>query len=130
MNKVFLSGNVTADPNSGQSDSGVTYCRFTLAVSRRFSKEDVTDFFNIVTFKNTADYCAKYIEKGIRATVIGNIQTRSYEKDGVKRTSIDIVAEEVEINFKSKAGSNDERPESKARAPKKELEDTNDDLPF
>lgn len=130
MNKVFLSGNVTADPTSGQSDSGVSYCRFTLAVSRRFSREDVTDFFNIVTFKNTADYCAKYLEKGIRASVCGSIQTRSYEKDGVKRTSIDIVADEVEISFKNKAGSNDEKPESKAKAPRKELEDTNDDLPF
>lgn len=98
MNKVFLIGNLTADPQVSAFDSGHTACRFTIAVSRFTRSEDNrTDFINIVTWDGLAQNCAKYLLKGSKVAVVGSIQTGSYEKDGIKRQTVDIRAEQVEF---------------------------------
>lgn len=101
MNKVILIGNLTKDPELTTTTSGTSVCRFTLAVSRRFTNsegERKTDFINIVAFKNLADNCHKFLKKGSKAAVVGNIQTRSYDaQDGTKRYVTEVVAEEVEF---------------------------------
>ncbi|MDE6189365.1 MAG: single-stranded DNA-binding protein [Clostridia bacterium] len=98
MNKVILIGNLTRDPESGNTQSGVAYCRFGLAVNRRFSRENnEVDYFNVVCWRGLADNCAKILAKGRKVCVSGSIQTRQYEQDGAKRTAFDIVAEEVEF---------------------------------
>ena len=98
MNKVILIGNLTRDPESGNTQSGVAYCRFGLAVNRRFSRENnEVDYFNVVCWRGLADNCAKILAKGRKVCVFGSIQTRQYEQDGVKRTAFDIVADEVEF---------------------------------
>lgn len=101
MNKVFLIGNLTRDPEQTETPNGIAVCRFSIAVSRDFTNSDgerETDFFNIVVWRGRAENCGKYLKKGNKVAVIGSLQNRSYEdKDGVKRSVTDIVASEVEF---------------------------------
>lgn len=100
MNKVFLIGNLTRDPETRTTQSGTTVCSFTIAVNRRMKQDgqQETDFFNIVAWQKLGELCQKYLAKGRKCSVTGRIQTSSYlAKDGSKRTAWDIVAEEVEF---------------------------------
>ena len=100
MNRVFLIGNLTRDPETRTTQSGTTVCSFTIAVNRRMKQDgqQETDFFNIVAWRQLGELCQKYLSKGKKCAVTGRIQTRSYEaKDGSKRTAWDIVADEVEF---------------------------------
>lgn len=107
MNKVILVGNLTRDPELITTTNGVSLCRFSLAVQRRFAGQDgerEADFINIVVWRAQADNCYKYLKKGSKCGVVGSLQTRSYDaQDGTKRYSTDVVAEEVE--FLSTKGS-------------------------
>lgn len=101
MNKVFLIGNLTKDPELRSTQSGVSVCNFTIAVNRRFKNANgrqETDYLNIIAWRQLAELCSKYLVKGRKVAVTGSIQTRTYEaKDGSKRTALDIVADEVEF---------------------------------
>lgn len=101
MNKVILIGNLTKDPELTTTTSGISVCRFSLAVSRKFTNsegERETDFINVVVWRNLAENCHKFLRKGSKAAVVGNIQTRSYDaQDGSKRYVTEVVAEEVEF---------------------------------
>ncbi len=97
MNKAFLIGNLTQDVDLRATSSGKAVATFTLAVARRF-KKDETDFLNIVVWGELANNCAKYLKKGKQASVIGEIQNRSYDdKNGNKRYITEIVADEVQF---------------------------------
>ena len=140
MNKCILVGNLTRDPELSTTGSGVSVCRFTVAVNRTFKNQNGeydTDFLNIVAWRNLADNCSRYLTKGSKVAVCGQIQTRSYEVDGQKRYATDIVADDVE--FLNRAGGGDsQNPDSSDRAssqsaPKKtsELKPVDDEgLPF
>ena len=95
MNKVFLIGRLTKDPEVRYTGSlGIT--RYTLAVDRK--KKGEADFINCVTFEQGAEFAAKYLKKGMKIAVIGRIQTGSYtNKDGKKVYTTDIVVEEHEF---------------------------------
>ena len=99
FNKVILIGNLVADPEFSQSASGVSFCRFTIAVNRSFSKNNAnpqTDFLRITTFRQTAEFVSRYFTKGKPILVEGKIQNDNYtDKDGVKRYSLSIVADNV-----------------------------------
>ena len=100
MNKVILIGNLTKDPELSTTNSGLNYCRFTLAVPKRFVQngERGAEFINIVVWRVQADNCHKYLKKGSKACVVGSLQTRSYDaQDGSKRYVTEVVAEEVEF---------------------------------
>lgn len=100
MNKIFLIGNLTRDPEASETNSGVSVCRFTIAVNRRKvgDAEPQTDFFNVTAWRGLADVVAKHCKKGNKVAVSGSIQIRAYEaNDGTKRTSVDVVADEVEF---------------------------------
>lgn len=101
MNKVVLIGNLVRDPEVRATQSGISVCNFTVAVNRRFKKENgeqETDFLNVIAWRQLAELCSKYLVKGRKVAVTGSIQTRTYEaKDGSKRTAWDIVADEVEF---------------------------------
>lgn len=134
MNKIFLIGNTTKDPESGTTSSGVPYCKFTIAVNRKFEK-DKTDFINIVTWRGIAETCSKYVKKGRKLGVVGSLQIDSYEKDGSKRTVVQVVADEVEF-LSSGAGENTQDKPQERKSGKKssvlpadEVPDPND-LPF
>ena len=110
MNKVYLIGNLTRDPEMRSTSTGIPVCNFSIAVNRRFKNaqtgQQETDFFNIVAWRQLAELCSRYLAKGRKVAVFGSIQTRSYEaQDGTKRTAFDIVADEVEFLSSANAGS-------------------------
>ena len=106
MNKAFLVGNLTRDPELRQTAGGVSVCTFTVAVNRRFANQQgvrEADFIPIVTWRQLADLCGHYLSKGRKVSVVGSIQTRTYDaQDGSKRYATEVVADEVE--FLSPAG--------------------------
>lgn len=101
MNKVFLIGNLTKDPDVRTTGGGTSVCTFSIAVDRRFKAqngEKVTDYFNIVAWRQLADLCGRYLAKGRKVSVVGELQNRSYDaKDGTKRYVTEIVADEIEF---------------------------------
>ena len=101
MNKVILIGNLTRDPELRTTPSGVSVCSFSIAVNRRRANqqgERETDFFNIIAWRGLGDLCGKYLSKGRKVCVTGEIQNRSYDgKDGVKRYVTEIIADDVEF---------------------------------
>ena len=101
MNKVILIGNLTRDPELRVTTSGRSVCSFSIAVNRNYTPqtgERLTDFFNIVVWGKQAENCGKYLAKGRKVAVSGELQNRSFEgKDGVKRTVTEINAIDVEF---------------------------------
>lgn len=101
MNKVFLIGNLTRDPELSETSSGIKVCRFGLAVSRKYENPDgekVTDFFNCVAWRGLAETAARYLRKGSKTAVIGSVEFRNYEdRDGIKRTATVIIAQDIEF---------------------------------
>lgn len=109
MNKVVLIGRATKDPEVRytQGANASAIARYTLAVDRRFKKEGEAnaDFINCVAFGKSGEFAEKYLRKGTKIAVIGRIQTGSYEKDGRKVYTTDVVIEEHEF-VESKATEN------------------------
>ena len=97
MNKVFLIGRLVDAPEVKTTPSGVSVTTFRIGVNRRMNR-DVSDFFTIVTWRGLADNCGKYLVKGQQVSVIGELQTRSYDdKNGVKRYITEISADAIEF---------------------------------
>ncbi len=130
MNKVYLIGNLTRDPELSETSSGISFCRFSIAVNRTFANADgnrEADFFNITVWRTQAENCSKFLKKGSKVAVVGSLQNHSYEdKDGVKRTLTDIVASEIEF---LSTGNRLDEGEPVKKGPIVEVEDDND-LPF
>lgn len=107
MNKVVLIGRMVADPELNfQANSGMAICRFRLAVTRPF-KKDETDFINCIAFGKTGETIAQYLTKGRQLAVTGSIRTGSYDaKDGTKRYTTDIVVDSFEFIGSSKSNDN------------------------
>lgn len=100
MNKVIMTGRLTKPPEYKTTTSGTPVCQFSIAVDRRFKNkagETVADFFTVITWKTLADICNRCLDKGKKVAVVGELQTRSYEKDGQKRFLTEIIADEVEF---------------------------------
>ena len=138
MNKVYLIGNLTRDPEMSETPSRVPFCRLGLAVNRPYAGSDgerATDFFNITVWRTHAENCGRYLKKGSKVAVVGSLQNRSYEdKDGNKRTVTDIVASEVEfLSVRNQGeGSSDDTSHAAPRAVERPaLQQVDDDeLPF
>ncbi len=131
MNKVFLIGNLTRDPELSTTSSGVSLCRLSLAVSRRFANADgtrETDFFNITVWRNDAENCSKYLSKGSKIAVVGSLQNRTYEVDGVKRYATDIIASEIEFLNSRSSGDSATRDDAEPVSDLRPVDD--DSLPF
>lgn len=95
LNKVVLMGRLTAEPKTSQTPKGVNVATFSLAVERQYNK-GITDFINIVAWRQTAEFVSKYFKKGQLVAIEGNLQTRSYEdKQGNKRYTVEVIAEQV-----------------------------------
>ena len=110
MNKVILMGRLTRDPDVrySQGENSTAVARYTLAVDRRFSKneENSTDFINIVAFGKAGEFAEKYLKKGTKVLVTGRIQTGSYtNKEGQKVYTTDVVAEDQEFCESKNAAS-------------------------
>ena len=107
INKVVLLGRLSKDPELRYaSGSGTAVCRFTVAITRRF-KKDETDFINCVAFGKTGETIAQYLTKGRQIAVTGSIRTGSYDaQDGTKRYTTDVAVESFEFIGNSNNNSN------------------------
>ena len=137
MNSVSLIGRLTRDPDVRYSaNSQTAVAKFTLAVNRPFAKdgEQDADFIGITCFGKTAELVEKYMSKGRQVGVTGRIQTGSYEKDGKRVYTTDVIADRVEFLDRGNSGSesnvstmdnpfDDEIPSGFAKL-------TDDDIPF
>ena len=140
MNKVFLIGNLTRDPELTETSGGIKICRFAIAVNRNYSGADgerKTDFFNVVAWRNLGETVSRYARKGNKVAVSGSIELRNYEdSQGVKRTGIDIVAQDVEfLTPKSNGGDDFDAPAPAANnggraKPQLQPFDDDSDIPF
>lgn len=99
FNKVILIGNLTADPELKKTPSGVSVTSFSIAVNRRFTKQDgqqQTDFINIVAWRQTAEFVARYFNKGKPILICGQLQTRSWtDQSGRKHYATEVIADEA-----------------------------------
>lgn len=134
MNKVIIIGNLTKDPEFQTTTSGISVCRFTVAVQRKFANaegEKEADFINVVTLRGLADNCNKYLAKGRKCAVVGQLQTRSYDaQDGSKRYVTEVIAEEVEFLSSKPQGESQEEPQTQNDTSAKLIPVEDDDLPF
>ena len=128
MNQLTIIGYLTADPTTRATSTGKTVTTFTVGVTR--SRKDangdrVSDFFRVNAWGATADFCGKYLAKGSRVAVIGELTPSTYEgKDGKARFSLDVQADKVENLTEKKQEPKQEKPVS-------EWDDiSSDDLPF
>ena len=106
-------GNLAADVESRTTQSGIAQANFRMAVQRRFANQQgqrEADFFQVVCWRGTAEFAARYLAKGRKVAVEGSLQTRSYDaQDGSKRFVTEVIADSVEFC--------DSKPEGKAAAP-------------
>lgn len=123
MNKVILIGNLARDPDVRTTGSGTAVTTFSIAVDRKYKAQDgsqLTDFFDIVTWRKLAEICGRYLTKGSKVAVVGELQNRSYStKDGTKRYVTEVVAESVEFLIPKQA-----TPDVSS------FEEVDEDLPF
>jgi len=146
LNKAFIFGNMTRDPELRAMPSGMNVCSFGVATNRVYrdrdgKKQEQTDFHNIVVFGRQADTVAQYLKKGSSVFIEGRIQNRSWEgKDGEKKYRTEIVAERVQFGPRAGATGGSGSPRS-SEAPQEEeqggggidypKDDINpDDIPF
>lgn len=140
MNKAILIGRLTKDPEAMTTKSGVSKTTFTLAIDRSYINEQgnrEADFIPVVTWKTTADLCARYLSKGRQVAVDGTIQTRSYDaQDGTKRFVTEVIANHVEF-LGSREGGQHNAPMSDETVKRAEqvfgakfTEVDDDELPF
>lgn len=135
MNKVILIGNLTKDPELSTTNTGISVCKFSIAVNRNFKNangEMEVDFFNIVVWRAQAENAGKFLRKGSKVGVVGSIQNRSYEdQNGNKRFVTDIVAENVEFLSPKSDTNNGSSNGGSGRNAEADLESIDDDsLPF
>ena len=140
MNKVFLIGNLTRDPETRETPSGVTMCRFAIAVQRPYSSQDgerQTDFFECTAWRGLGETIARYTKKGNKVAVSGSIQLGNYDDNqGMKRTAVDIIVQDCE--FLTPKANGDafvevaDAPRASARKLKPTLQamDDDSDIPF
>ena len=140
MNKVFLIGNLTRDPEFRETPSGVPMCRFTIAVNRNYKNADgerQTDFFNCTAWRVTAETISRYTKKGNKVAVTGSIELREYEDNqGARRTAVDVIVQDCEMLTPrdNSNGFDDVADAPRQSAPKKkptlQAMDDDSDIPF
>lgn len=126
MNKVFLTGNLTRDPESKTTQSGISVCTFNMAVGRG---KDQTDFFRVTAWNKLGDICRQYLAKGRKVAVTGTITASAYtDKNGEARASLEVRADDVE--FLSKSEDTYEAEERKAIQQESQFVAVDEPLPF
>lgn len=130
MNNVTLIGRLTKDPELKTTQSGISFCRFTVAVDRAYGKdkEKQTDFISCTAWRGTADFIGKYFGKGQRIALTGSIQTGSYtDKDGRTVYTTDVNVQSAEF-CESRKSENVQTPHAE---PAVTYDDSpEDDYPF
>lgn len=150
LNKVFLMGRLTRDPEMRHTQTGTPVASFTLAVDRDFKDKSTgersTDFIDVVAWRQTGEFVSRYFTKGRMAIVEGRLQMRKWtDKDGNKRESAEVVADQVYFGDSKSEGQSGYQQENRpymgggrraydnemAQAGQfRELEDDGEELPF
>ena len=124
MNKVILIGRLTKDPEIRYTQTSKAVANFTIAVSRRF-KKDEADFINCVAWEKTAEFISKYFSKGGMIAVVGSIQTRTWEdNEGKKRYITEVIADQAYFTGSKSKTETDKATDTWPP------DDEDDDLPF
>lgn len=110
LNKAMIFGNLTRDPEMKALPSGMQVCSFSIATNRTFNdrdgkRQESTDYHNVVAFGKQAEIVAKYFTKGSSAYVEGRMQTRSWDKDGVKQYRTEIIMDRFEFGPRTGTGA-------------------------
>lgn len=129
FNEVILTGRLTADVELKQTPNGVSVASFSIANDIGYGDKKRTNFINIVAWRSTAEFIAKYFKKGNMIGIKGYIQTRKYQdQNGNNRMAFEVVADKAEF-MESKKAENNEIP-SGGDVPTYEELSNDDDLPF
>lgn len=145
INRVIITGRLTKDPELKYTQSGVAVCRFTLAVNRAYKQEggQDADFINCIAWRKQAENVANYLKKGSLCGVDGRIQTGSYEKDGQRIYTTEVIADSVQFlepkssNSSAQPNQSNQSNVGQYRQPTSDpyagggpIEVSDDDLPF
>lgn len=147
VNKAIILGRLGRDPEMKTSQGGTEICRFSLAVSEKYSGEERTEWFNVVAFGKTAEVAGKYLAKGSQVYIEGRFQTRKYQdRDGNERTATEVLVSNLTLLGSGKSSGNgseahrgDDRSQTRGRGGQMEQDPfsgefgpppTEDDFPF
>lgn len=123
MNKVFIVGNLTRDPELRSTRDGISVCSFTVAVNRRVRNAEAgqpeADFFRVTAWRQLGEICAKYLAKGRKVSVTGSVSASAYTaQDGSARASLEVTADDVEfLTPRGEVGDMPAAPRAQAPAP-------------
>lgn len=128
LNSVLIDGNLTKDPETKQTAAGTTLTKLSIATNKSYKSGDEykkeVSYFDIDVWGKTAEFCSKYLSKGMTARIIGTLKQDRWENEqGQKRSKVKIVAERVEFVFKKK-------DETTAYQQPEKQKDFQDDIPF
>jgi len=135
LNKVQLIGNLGKDPELKYTPSGVAVATFSIATSESWKDQDgnqqeKTEWHNIVAWRKLAEICGEYLKKGKKVYLEGKLQTRNYEKDGIKRYVTEIVADQlIMLDGGGKGGGNSNSSTAESTPTHSDVP-KDDDLPF
>jgi single-strand DNA-binding protein len=114
LNKIMLIGNLGRDPELNVTAEGTPVTKFSLAVSRNYTtksgeRKEETEWFNIVAWEKLAETCERYLHKGSKVYIEGRLTQRKYtDREGVQRTSVDVIASNMEMLTPKSASSGSE----------------------
>ena len=134
MNKVFIVGNLTRDPELRTTRDGIAVCSFTVAVNRRNRGAEAgqpdADYFRVTAWRGLGENCNRFLSKGKKVSVVGTVSVSTYTaQDGSTRASLDVTADDVE--FLSPKGESVPAPVQEKRDPESGFVQVDDDeLPF
>lgn len=128
LNQCSFIGRLGKDPETRYMPNGDATTSFSIAVGWKSKDKEGTEWVNIVTFGKLAEICSDYLKKGAQVFVQGRFRTREWEKDGVKRYSTEIIADQMQM-LGGKPSSNGERPTSGSRAAPNSS-DMDEEIPF
>lgn len=130
MNSVQMIGRLTKDPEVRYTDKKLAIARFSIAINRKFNKDE-TDFFDVTAFGKTGELVEKYVKKGSKIGIVGRLQMDSYEnKNGDKVKAVKIIADEIEFLDSKREDSPKEEPPKSDESFVEIPDDIVNDLPF
>ena len=103
LNKIMLIGNLGRDPELNVTSEGTPVTKFSLAVNRRYKggdgeQKEETEWFNIVTWRQLAEICERFLHKGSKVYIEGRLTQRKYtDREGVQRTAVEVIASDMEM---------------------------------
>lgn len=97
MNKVHLIGNLVKDPELRYTKNNIAVANYSIAINNRYGQQQETDYINITTWGNSAEFVKKYFKKGQPIAITGRLKNKNYESNGVKQYSMQVVTEDIEF---------------------------------